>query len=586
MMAAAQPAEGSYQFAKVGERGLVAVTVPPPAPSSVFALDAAGTLKAVPLGESLSIVDGELVATSTGGDWGDITNTPTTLAGYGITDPVALTNGSYSNPAWITALAWSKLSGTPTTLAGYGIADSITAAAADAAYAAISHTHAFSAITSKPTTLAGYGITDPVAVLGAAQTFSDIQTIKAIKLNSSDGAYLRDGYEATGDAAQKGRLVWGADGYGVSMQVSGAVASLSKVLAGNGVGSPYYAGEIVMPASHQWHFRSGTSATHTALYNTYTDATQYEAFAVDWQTTTNVAMVGTTKGASGGTAREWALIHGGVEKARVSAAGLTVTSGDGDAFKVQNGGTDRFKISTTSTAGSLWVGHASYHAFEGGGNTWVYSYSGAERCRMVFGEDAYSLLVRANTTGNAGVFVANSDHSAAYLAGDIRLNTTVGTFTVEPRGRDAAGGYTGPGHAALFKGGNGQSTGTGAAGGAATMQGGNAGGSGDNHGGDVTIKGGNPTGSGTRGVVYVGDGSGAAVVLKGNNAEKMRVDADGVTVSGGLAASGGVTVGTGGSAISKILIGYPPRGRAGQRGASLRPLPRHHRRTLPPADRA
>lgn len=32
-------------------------------------------------------------------------------------------SASYSNPAWITALAWSKLTGTPTTLSGYGITD-------------------------------------------------------------------------------------------------------------------------------------------------------------------------------------------------------------------------------------------------------------------------------------------------------------------------------------------------------------------------------------------------------------------------------------------------------------------------------
>jgi hypothetical protein len=51
-----------------------------------------------------------------------ITSTPTTLVGYGITDPVVLTTGSYSNPTWITSLVWSKITGTPTTLSGYGIA--------------------------------------------------------------------------------------------------------------------------------------------------------------------------------------------------------------------------------------------------------------------------------------------------------------------------------------------------------------------------------------------------------------------------------------------------------------------------------
>jgi hypothetical protein len=58
--------------------------------------------------------------------WSQITSgVPTTLAGYGITDPIVLTSGSYSNPTWVTSLAWSKISGTPTTLAGYGIIDGV-----------------------------------------------------------------------------------------------------------------------------------------------------------------------------------------------------------------------------------------------------------------------------------------------------------------------------------------------------------------------------------------------------------------------------------------------------------------------------
>src|SRR6202012_729542 len=45
--------------------------------------------------------------------WSTITGTPTTLAGYGITDPVILSTGSYSNPVWITSFAYSKLIGSP-----------------------------------------------------------------------------------------------------------------------------------------------------------------------------------------------------------------------------------------------------------------------------------------------------------------------------------------------------------------------------------------------------------------------------------------------------------------------------------------
>lgn len=45
--------------------------------------------------------------------WSNITSTPTTLSGYGITDPIVLTSGSYVNPAWITALAYSKITSVP-----------------------------------------------------------------------------------------------------------------------------------------------------------------------------------------------------------------------------------------------------------------------------------------------------------------------------------------------------------------------------------------------------------------------------------------------------------------------------------------
>lgn len=51
--------------------------------------------------------------------WAQVSGNPTTLAGYGITDPIVVTSGAYANPSWITSLAWSKLTGTlPTSLAG------------------------------------------------------------------------------------------------------------------------------------------------------------------------------------------------------------------------------------------------------------------------------------------------------------------------------------------------------------------------------------------------------------------------------------------------------------------------------------
>lgn len=45
-------------------------------------------------------------------------------------------SGSYTNPAWLTSLAWSKVTGTPSTVAGYGITDVYTKTAADLLLAA------------------------------------------------------------------------------------------------------------------------------------------------------------------------------------------------------------------------------------------------------------------------------------------------------------------------------------------------------------------------------------------------------------------------------------------------------------------
>ncbi len=85
---------------------------------------------------NLTISNGNTVdlsaLTPTTVDWSTVTNTPTTISGYGITDAF---DG-----------AFSSLTGTPTTIAGYGITDAFDGA--------------FSSLTGTPTTLAGYGITD------------------------------------------------------------------------------------------------------------------------------------------------------------------------------------------------------------------------------------------------------------------------------------------------------------------------------------------------------------------------------------------------------------------------------------------
>lgn len=54
-----------------------------------------------------------------------ISDKPTTLSGYGITDPIVVTSTSYTNPTWIVSLNWNKISNRPSTIAGYGIVDAL-----------------------------------------------------------------------------------------------------------------------------------------------------------------------------------------------------------------------------------------------------------------------------------------------------------------------------------------------------------------------------------------------------------------------------------------------------------------------------
>lgn len=80
-------------------------------------------------------------------------------------------SGSYANPSWITSLAWSKITSTPTTLAGYGITDAYTKTASDARFAPIAINGTVTSITP------GYGFTSSTPI-----TSSGTLTIDSTKL--------------------------------------------------------------------------------------------------------------------------------------------------------------------------------------------------------------------------------------------------------------------------------------------------------------------------------------------------------------------------------------------------------------------
>jgi hypothetical protein len=85
---------------------------------------------------------------------------------------------------------WSDVTGTPTTISGYGITDAFTQTLADARYRPIDYVPAWSEVTSTPTTISGYGITDLLAYKNADNQFSVAQGVRAAVSGVAAGLYV------------------------------------------------------------------------------------------------------------------------------------------------------------------------------------------------------------------------------------------------------------------------------------------------------------------------------------------------------------------------------------------------------------
>ena len=106
--------------------------------------------------------------------WSEITGTPTTLGGYGITDAFTKTASDARYAPIAGPFPWADVTGTPSSLAGYGITDAYTKTASDARFAAIAGPFPWADITGQPTTLGGYGITDAYTKTAADARYAPI----------------------------------------------------------------------------------------------------------------------------------------------------------------------------------------------------------------------------------------------------------------------------------------------------------------------------------------------------------------------------------------------------------------------------
>ena len=186
----------------------------------------AGTLDSLGRADS-AVQPGDLAAIATSGDWADLSGTPTTLSGYGITDAALASDltsheNDTSNPHGVTAsqvgappISRSISAGTGLTGGGDLSADRTISlsqstqnslALADTAVqpgdlAAIATSGAWGDLSGTPTTLSGYGITDALA---RASNLSDLSSAATARSNLGLGsAAVEDAsaFDAAGSAS-------------------------------------------------------------------------------------------------------------------------------------------------------------------------------------------------------------------------------------------------------------------------------------------------------------------------------------------------------------------------------------------------
>jgi len=258
-----------------------------------------------------------------GGAFADLTATPTTIAGYGITDALALTGLSVSTASagtsaltynnltgaftftppdlssyltsytetdpvvgaitgivkadgagnissavagtdYLASVAFSDLTSTPTTIAGYGITDAFdgnygSLSGTPSTFAPASHTQAFSTITSTPTTLAGYGITD--AFDGAFGSLSGTPTTLA-------------GYGITDALTSGGNITLGGDlDVGGNSIVSASNGPIN--IAPNGTGDIVMSGQVKFDEGSAEKFTTTNGATGVTALDCSTGHVHY-----------------------------------------------------------------------------------------------------------------------------------------------------------------------------------------------------------------------------------------------------------------------------------------------------------------------
>lgn len=190
--------------------------------------------------------------------------------------------------------------------------------------------------------------------------------------------------------------------------------------------------KFVREATGVFAQRNGTNAQSHRVYNTYTDASNYERGVFDWSTTANILTIGTQKAGTGST-RGVQFVIGGTSIANFSTSGNLVWNTD-NTYDI--GASEATRPRNIYAGGNIFAGSANYFRWPNrakmqspaDSNITISNNAGTDFNLLQFGNatSSFPALKRSTTT----LQVRLADDSAFTLLESSQIKTNNGTFLV------------------------------------------------------------------------------------------------------------------------------------------------------------